>query len=414
MAAPGRHGGQAGRAHRAGPGGATPRDPPEEGRGRAAARRAAAALPGLGSGQPARRPRARRRPPGLPAHPGHGGPRLGPLQPRPAHRDAVRRPDHGRAREQRRAYLPARRREAGAPGDRLGRRALAAAGVLPGRGAARAAGDPGGRERRIRRGHRDGGDPLARPRPGRRHPHLGRGDRVHRAARARRRDPAQRPPAGVLVHRLRVGRGELRGRPGRGGAVHAGRLGGGPRPAAGDRGPARARGAREAAAVCAPGPVDRPGQGAPAASAQGTAPGRRCLMSSGYQRYPHIHGDLITFVAGPEVWLAPAEGGRAWRLSAEDAPVSYPRFSHDGSRIAWTSWRDGNPEVYAADPDGGDATRLTYWGDPQTRVTGWTAGGEVLAISAAGQPALKYRRAFAVPGLAAYGAPPRLLPYRSE
>ena len=134
-------------------------------------------------------------------------------------------------------------------------------------------------------------------------------------------------------------------------------------------------------------------------------------MASGYQRYPHVHGDLITFVAGPEVWLAPAGGGRAWRLSADDAQVSYPRFSPDGSRVAWTSWRDGNPEVYAADADGGDATRLTYWGDPQTRVTGWTAGGEVLAISAAGQPAMKYKRAFAVPALAGDGAPPRMLPY---
>ncbi len=134
-------------------------------------------------------------------------------------------------------------------------------------------------------------------------------------------------------------------------------------------------------------------------------------MSSGYLRYPHIHGDLITFVAGPEVWLAPAGGGRAWRLSAEAAQVSYPRFARDGSRVAWTSWRDGNPEVYAADADGGDATRLTYWGDPQTRVTGWTAGGEVLAISSAGQPAMKYKRAFAVPGLESQGAPPRLLPY---
>ena len=134
-------------------------------------------------------------------------------------------------------------------------------------------------------------------------------------------------------------------------------------------------------------------------------------MSSGYLRYPHIHGDQITFVAGPEVWLAPAGGGRAWRLSGEAAHVSYPRFAPDGSRVAWTSWRDGQPEVYAADPDGGDATRLTYWGDPQTRVTGWTAGGEVLVISAAGQPAMKYRRAFAVPGLAGDGAPPRPLPY---
>jgi tricorn protease len=134
-------------------------------------------------------------------------------------------------------------------------------------------------------------------------------------------------------------------------------------------------------------------------------------MSAGYLRYPHVHGDLITFVAGPDVWLAPAEGGRAWRLSADAAQVSFPRFSRDGSRVAWTSWRDGNPEVYAADPEGGDATRLTYWGDSQTRVTGWTAAGEVLAISSAGQPAMKYRRAFAVPGLADEGAPPRPLPY---
>ena len=41
--------------------------------------------------------------------------------------------------------------------------------------------------------------------------------------------------------------------------------------------------------------------------------------------------------------------------------------------MAWTSWRDGDPEVYVADTEGSDATRLTYWGDPQTRVTGWTA-----------------------------------------
>jgi tricorn protease len=132
-------------------------------------------------------------------------------------------------------------------------------------------------------------------------------------------------------------------------------------------------------------------------------------MAAGYLRYPHIHGDLITFVAGDDVWLSEAGGGRAWRLSADGTQVSYPRFSRDGSLIAWTSWRDGNPEVYASDTAGGDAARLTFWGDPQTRVTGWTADGEVLVISAAGQPAMKYRRAFAVPGRG--DAPPRLLPF---
>ncbi len=132
-------------------------------------------------------------------------------------------------------------------------------------------------------------------------------------------------------------------------------------------------------------------------------------MAAGYLRYPHIHGDLLTFVAGDEVWLAPAAGGRAWRLSADDVPVSYPRFSRDGSQVAWTSWRDGSPEVYAAGTEGSAATRLTYWGDPVTRVTGWTAAGEVLAVTAANQPAPKYRRAYAVPGDGA--TPPRLLPF---
>ena len=132
-------------------------------------------------------------------------------------------------------------------------------------------------------------------------------------------------------------------------------------------------------------------------------------MAAGYLRFPHIHGDLLTCTAGDDVWLAPAAGGRAWRLTADDVPVSYPRFSRDGSQVAWTSWRDGNPEVYAAGTEGGAAARLTYWGDPQTRVTGWTAAGEVLAITAASQPAQKYRRAFAVPGDGA--TPPRLLPF---
>ena len=132
------------------------------------------------------------------------------------------------------------------------------------------------------------------------------------------------------------------------------------------------------------------------------------MTSAGYLRYPHVHGELVAFVAEDGVWLAPAEGGRAWRLSADAAQVSYPRFSRDGSRIAWTSRRDGNPEVYAADPDGGEATRLTYWGDATTRVTGWAPGGEVLAISAAGQPESQYSWAYAIPP---EGAPPRRLPF---
>ena len=88
--------------------------------------------------------------------------------------------------------------------------------------------------------------------------------------------------------------------------------------------------------------------------------------------------------------------------------MSYPRFSRDGARIAWTSWRDGNPEVYTADPEGSGASRLTYLSDARTRVTGWTRDGEVLAVSATGQPENYLTWAYAVP---LEGSPPRRLPF---
>jgi tricorn protease len=47
-----------------------------------------------------------------------------------------------------------------------------------------------------------------------------------------------------------------------------------------------------------------------------------CVTSAGYLRYPHIHGELLTFAAEDDVWLAPAAGGRAWRLSSDGAQVS--------------------------------------------------------------------------------------------
>jgi tricorn protease len=35
------------------------------------------------------------------------------------------------------------------------------------------------------------------------------------------------------------------------------------------------------------------------------------MTPAGYLRYPHLHGDLLAFVAGDDIWLAPSSGGRA-------------------------------------------------------------------------------------------------------
>ena len=121
------------------------------------------------------------------------------------------------------------------------------------------------------------------------------------------------------------------------------------------------------------------------------------MTSTDYLRFPHVQHDLLTFVAEDDVWLAPASGGRAWRLSADDAVASWPRLSRDGGQVAWAGRIDDASEVYLADVAGGEASRrLTYWGDPRTRVTGWSPDGEVLAISSAGQPFGFWQRAYEV------------------
>ncbi len=106
------------------------------------------------------------------------------------------------------------------------------------------------------------------------------------------------------------------------------------------------------------------------------------MGTSNYLRYPHLHEDLVTFVAENDVWVAPISGGRAWRISAMQLPAKNPRFSPDGQSIAWTVIQAGAPEVVAAHTDGGEFRRLTYWGHPSTRVKGFTPDGDVLATSA--------------------------------
>ncbi|MER6948744.1 PDZ domain-containing protein [Nonomuraea sp. NPDC000554] len=121
------------------------------------------------------------------------------------------------------------------------------------------------------------------------------------------------------------------------------------------------------------------------------------MTNGAYLRYPHLHGDLVTFVADDDVWLAPLAGGRAWRFTADRTPVSHPRFSPDGTRIAWTSNREGAPEVFAAEVDGPEGERLTHWGNAMTGARGWSAGGDVLAVTAAGEGGRARTWAYAVP-----------------
>ncbi len=87
-------------------------------------------------------------------------------------------------------------------------------------------------------------------------------------------------------------------------------------------------------------------------------------------RFPDIHGNTIVFVCGEDIWTAPATGGIATRLTIHDGAERYPKFSPDGSSIAFTGAYDGNNDVYVMNVHGGNITRVTYHPDVDV-VIGW-------------------------------------------
>ena len=112
--------------------------------------------------------------------------------------------------------------------------------------------------------------------------------------------------------------------------------------------------------------------------AAGSPVGKVSAVSAVYCRYPDIHEDEIVFVADDDMWRVDAQGGRAQRLTSDHAPVANPRFSPDGSRIAWTSFVGGEPDAYVL--DGGVVRRLTWFGSTSL-VVGWFDGDHVHVAS---------------------------------
>src|ERR1700730_15076610 len=76
-------------------------------------------------------------------------------------------------------------------------------------------------------------------------------------------------------------------------------------------------------------------------------------------RFPTTHDNEIVFCYAGELYTAGKDGGVARRLTSGPGYSSFPRFSADGSQIAFTSQYDGNTEVYVMPATGGVPKRLT-------------------------------------------------------
>ena len=80
------------------------------------------------------------------------------------------------------------------------------------------------------------------------------------------------------------------------------------------------------------------------------------------------------------LWIIPAKGGRARRITDYFNDARQPVWSPDGSRLAYFAYRDGGYDLWTIKPDGSGMRKLTEgaWDD---REPAWSPNGKTIAFS---------------------------------
>jgi tricorn protease len=98
-------------------------------------------------------------------------------------------------------------------------------------------------------------------------------------------------------------------------------------------------------------------------------------------RYPDVSASQIAFVYAGDVWLVAKTGGVAERLSTPRGEEMFPRFSPDGSSLAYSADYDGNTEIYVVPAKGGLPTRVTHHPDADRMLNWYPDGSAILFAS---------------------------------
>jgi Tol biopolymer transport system component/C-terminal processing protease CtpA/Prc len=88
----------------------------------------------------------------------------------------------------------------------------------------------------------------------------------------------------------------------------------------------------------------------------------------------------IAFASGGDIWVVPARGGQAHLLVSHPATEARPKYSPDGTRLAFTSTRNGSADVYTMDLTSGEIHRLTF-DDAAETLDNWSADGKWIYFS---------------------------------
>lgn len=124
-------------------------------------------------------------------------------------------------------------------------------------------------------------------------------------------------------------------------------------------------------------------------------------------RYPDVSATQIAFIYAGDIWLVPKTGGEAHRLSSPPGEEMFPKFSPDGTQIAFSGDYDGNIDIYVMPVTGGVPRRLTHHG-ASDRLVGWHPDGKsLLFASTMTSPRDRFNQLYTV---SVNGGLPSLLP----
>ncbi len=99
-------------------------------------------------------------------------------------------------------------------------------------------------------------------------------------------------------------------------------------------------------------------------------------------QYPAVSSTQIVFEYAGDLWVAPKQGGVANRLTTPPGEEVLPRFSPDGSKIAFSGNYQGNTDVYIIPSKGGMPLRITHHGYTD-RMLGWYPDGKSILFASA-------------------------------
>src|SRR4051812_38375110 len=112
---------------------------------------------------------------------------------------------------------------------------------------------------------------------------------------------------------------------------------------------------------------------------------------------PAVSANAIAFTYANDIWTANLDGTNVRHLTTHPGIESSPRFSPDGSMIAFTGQYEGNTDVYAVPAVGGVPTRLT-WHPSNDTALGFTPDGKsVLFASGRESFTNRYQQLYTVP-----------------